>query len=263
MYLFQDSKNRRIDGNNILESLKQIGATECKTLFIHSDIVFGAMNPDVKRRDFMQYLLGIIYNLNVENIIMPTFTYSFCNNKDFDVTKSKSLMGALSEFFRKSEGVYRTVDPLLSFAIKGNLADKIKKYEPTQNSLGKGSYFDFLTEQEDVKYLFFGADMADCFTYVHHVERLLNVPYRFDMEFNGNIVDENGNVTLKKWIINTQCAGVKLYDKNTHFKNELIKSGDLSYMPLGDKEISCIDQKIAKGLIENKILANKDRKSVV
>ena len=252
MYLFRSQKQKEVSYKDFLETLKQVGASDCKTLFIHNDIMFGNMNPEIGRKEFMQTLINLFYDLNVENIIMPAFTYSFNNEKDFDVIKSRSLMGSLSEAFRKEPEVYRTLDPMTSFAIKGNLADDFEKYKSECNSLGVGSYFDLLNKQDDVKYLFFGADLAESFTYVHYVERILNVPYRFDMNFTGKIIDYSANEKHTNWIISTQCGGVQLYEKNEHFKKDLQYRGLLKLAPIGDKEISCISQDDArKQIIEN------------
>ncbi|WP_089503411.1 AAC(3) family N-acetyltransferase [Campylobacter pinnipediorum] len=49
--------------------------------------------------------------------MMPTFTYSFCDRDIYDKEKSKSKVGILGEFFRKLKGVYRTDDPIFSFAV--------------------------------------------------------------------------------------------------------------------------------------------------
>lgn len=217
MYLFLDQNKKEVTYSDFLETLKQVGASDCKTLFIHNDIMFGNMNPELGRKEFIQTLINLFYDLNIENIVMPAFTYSFANEKDFDVGKSRSLMGSLSEAFRKEPDVYRTLDPMTSFAIKGNLAGEFKKHEPASNSLGVGSYFDLLDKQSDVKYLFFGADLAESFTYLHYVERIINVPYRFDMSFSGKIIDYENKEKNTDWIISTQCGGVQLYDKECSF----------------------------------------------
>lgn len=257
MYLFKTQTGQEITYENFLTSLKKIGACDCKTLFIHSDIQFGQMNAEIRRREFSEILLNLFDELGVDNIIMPVFTYSFNNDKDFDVRESRSLMGALSEAFRKHEGVYRTVDPMCSFAVKGKIVDEFKKYIPLHNSLGVGSCYDFLDKQCDVKYLFFGADLADCFTYVHYVERIIDVPYRFDKTFSGNIIDYEGKIHKTDWTISSQCGGVTLYEKNNHFKKQLIEEGKLLWIPFGDRELSCISQDDARSSIQENIKNNK------
>lgn len=257
MYLFKTRNGKELGYDDFLAALRSLGAADCKTLFIHSDIMFGLANPEIKRRDFTDMLIALFDALQVESVIMPAFSYSFNNQKDFDVRGSRSLMGALSEAFRKQDGVYRTLDPLCSFAVKGRLATDFKEFKPEHAALGVGSCYSFLDRQPDVKYLFFGADFADCFTYVHHVERLLDVPYRFDMTFNGNITDYEGRTYSTDWTISTQCGGVKLYDRNEHFKTQLVQEKKLLWMPFGDRELSCISQEDARSAIQENI--DRDR----
>ena len=257
MYLFKTQEGKELCHDDFVSALRQIGACDCKTLFVHSDVMFCAMNPEIKRREFTSSLLNIFDCLNVENVIMPVFSYSFNNGKDFDVKESRSLMGTLSEAFRKMEGVYRTIDPICSFAVKGKLGEDYKAFKNENNALGKNSCYDFLDKQSDVKYLFFGADLAESFTYVHYVERIINVPYRFDMTFNGNITDYDGKTYNTDWTISTQCGGVKHYGKNEHFKKRLIEDKKLLWMPFGDKELSCIAQDDARKSIQENIEKDK------
>ena len=74
----------------------------------------------------------------------------------------------------------------------------------SNHSLGIGSALDILHHMDDVKFLFFGAEMAECFTYVHYVEKMMDVPYRFDMPFEGNVIYPDGHVEKRKQIIHTQ-----------------------------------------------------------
>lgn len=257
MYLFKTQDGKELCHDDFVDTLKQLGACDCKTLFVHSDVMFGTMNPEIKRREFTVLLLNIFDCLNVGNIIMPAFSYSFNNGKDFDVKESRSLMGTLSEAFRKLEGVYRTIDPICSFAVKGKLAEDFKAFKNENSAFGKNSCYDFLDGQKNVKYLFFGADLADCFTYVHHMEQVLEVPYRFGMTFNGNITDYDGRTYNTDWTIGTQCGGVKLYEKNEHFKKQLIAEHLLEWTAFGDKELSCISQDDARKAIQENIEKDK------
>ncbi len=91
----------------------------------------------------------------------------------------------------------------------------------SNHSLGEGSALDILHHMDSVKFLFFGAEMADCFTYVHYVEKIMEVPYRFDMPFEGNIIYPDGIKLHRKQYIHTQCTGVKLPSKYDYFEKEM------------------------------------------
>ena len=249
--LFCDGDNKWYTKNDIYCALQGIGAQDCDVLFIHTDIMFGMPNRGIRRNEFLSTLYDVIKELNVQTLIYPTFTYSFCNNEPFDVLKSKTSMGALNEFARKQPSAIRSRDPLLSVASIGahsNMFDNLKN----DNSLGCGCALDILHHTPDVKFLFFGAEFSNCFTYVHYVEKMLSVPYRFDMTFDGTIIDENGESYRKKQSINTACYGIRPIDFY-HFKEYLIAKGYLLVKRIGDKEISIISEPVAYREICNKI----------
>ena len=87
--------------------------------------------------------------------------------------------------------------------------------------------------------------MAECFTYVHYVEKMMNVPYRFDMPFEGDIYYPDGTKLHRRQTIHTQCAGVKLPEKYDYFEQEMEQRGILKKKYLSDKYIACISEKDA------------------
>ena len=241
--LFLDKADNAIDAKALRDALVRIGAGDCKTLFIHSDVMFGRPAPGFNRREYLAALYEIIESLAVPQIIVPTFTYSFCNREDYDVISSKTSMGVFNEYVRKLPGRYRTDDPLLSISVPDNLADHFSKLG--NHSLGYDSGLDRLHQMEDVKFLFFGAEMAECFTYVHYVEKILDVPYRFDMPFEGNIIREDGTREHRRQYIHTQCKGVKLPLKYLYFENEMEDRGYLKKQRIAEKTVACISEKDA------------------
>lgn len=253
--LFCDMNGKVFSKEDLRESLLHVGAADCETLFIHSDIMFGTPAKGFRRMELLETLFQTIDSLNVPNVIIPAFTYSFCNHEDFDVLKSKTSMGSFNEYYRKKENRYRTHDPLLSLSVPEKLRSLFENV--SAHSLGTGSGLDIVHQMKDVKFLFLGADMANCFTYVHYVEKMLDVPYRFDMPFEGNVIDEKGTVLKKTQFIHTQCAGVQLPDRYDYFENDLLAKGKLQKVQYGDKYISCISEKDAYEEIKRNIETNK------
>ena len=241
--LFFDTNEKQYTLSDLRNSLHFVGAADCETLFIHSDIMFGTPAKGFRRNEFLELLYQTLLELDVRNIVIPTFTYSFCNHEDYDVEKSKTSMGSFNEYVRKKEGRYRTHDPLLSISVPNSIKNRFEVI--SEHSLGVGSGLDILHHMEDVKFLFLGADMAGCFTYVHYVEKILDVPYRFDMPFSGKIIDEYDNVCERTQFIHTQCAGVQLPERYGYFEEFLLERGLLRKCRFGDKFISCISEKDA------------------
>ncbi len=253
--LFRDRDGNEITSEAILNSLKEIGAGDCETLFIHSDIAFGMLERGIRRKELLQILHEQVCALGVKNLIIPTFTYSFPNNEDYSILDSKTSMGAYNEFVRKLDNRYRTDDPLLSVSVP--LALKNLFSNISNHSLGEGSALDIVHHMDGIKFLFLGAEMADCFTYVHYVEKMMNVPYRFDMGFSGKVIYEDGTIKDRTQYIHTQCYGVTLPPKYDYFEKQMESKGFLKKKRVGDKYISCLDERDAyreiKCNIENNI----------
>lgn len=208
-------------------------------VFVHSDISFGLLAEGMKRKHYLEILYKCIERVCPDSIIYPTFTYSFCNHEDYDVHNSRTYMGALNEYARKQKNRYRTLDPLLSMSVPLRLEDKFQ--DIGNNSLGPGSTFDTLHQLDGVKFLFFGARLGNCFTYVHHVEKVMNVPYRYDQGFEGNVIDYDGNTTYKRQFIHTQCYGVEVSDYD-YFEDRLFDKGILKKARIGDLYATCVGE---------------------
>ncbi len=245
-YLFEDQQGKRYDEDDVYQSLREVGAGDCETLFLHSDVMFGKVGKGFSRKEYLGSLYHVFERLDVKYLIVPTFSYSFCNKEDYDVLKSRTLMGAFNEFIRKKQDRYRTMDPLLSLSVPIGLKDRFS--EVSSHSLGEGSGLDLLHHMDGVKFLFFGARLGNCFTYTHYVEKMRDVPYRFDMAFHGRIFDENGKMSERTQFIHTACGGVKAGDYY-YFEDYLEEKGMLRKRKLGDRMVSCISEKDAFGAI--------------
>lgn len=252
--VFKDINNKWYTEIDITEGLKSIEADKCDILFVHTDVAFGMPNVDLKRKEYLDSLYNSLLALNVETLIFPSFTYSFCNNENYDVRNSKTSMGALIEHIRKKEGVKRSLDPLLSMIAFGK-NENIVEGDVGNHSLGKNSVFNRLHNCDNVKFLFLGADFAEYFTYVHYVEKMLEVPYRFDKAFSGKIMDYDGNEYEDIHYIHTQCGGVKLKNYQ-QMKEELIADNKLKTAKMGNSEIAAISEEDAYNAIYNRISKN-------
>lgn len=107
--LFSDSNGKIYSAQDVYHSLRDIGAGDCDSLFIHSDVMFGSPLPGFKRREYLSTLYQVVERLGVKQIIVPTFTYSFCNNEDYDVLNSKTSMGAFTGMFLGQEYTEGTI----------------------------------------------------------------------------------------------------------------------------------------------------------
>jgi aminoglycoside 3-N-acetyltransferase len=240
--------------SDVLERLKSVGASECDLLFVHTDIMFGIPSKELKRKEYLDALYNIFLDLGVGTLVFPAFTYSFCNHESFDVRNSRTDMGVLNEYIRKQPNVKRSLDPLLSMIVTGKQGD-IFDGDLGHHSLGEGGGFDRIHHTPDVNFLFLGAEFSEYFTYVHYVEKMMNVPYRFDMPFTGTIIDYDGNAYEDTHYIHTGCGGVTpapFY----HFKEHLLCNGMMRTARLGDAEITCLSEEDAYREIKGKLQEN-------
>lgn len=180
-------KNKVITTSDLLETLQRIGITQGDTLCIHTDISsFGT--PVIPEKNL--YLNAILETLKCAVgsdgcIIMPTFTYSFCNNQEFNIQDTPSKMGILTEHFRKQPGTERTHDPIFSFAVFGR--DRKQFLETNDNCFGSQSVFAKL-HQQNAKLILLGSQVKG-YTFFHYIEQCFDVPYRYFKTFTGTLVD--------------------------------------------------------------------------
>lgn len=173
---------------DILDALRKVGLRNGDTVFIHSNIGFygrmeGAESADRICEGFFSALKEVLGEEGT--IVVPTFSYSFCHNEEYHVNTTASGCGMFSEFVRKQDGVVRSMDPNFSIAAWG----KLKEYyaEPCANeSFGVGSFWErFLVKCG--KILCMNMDCGS--TFVHYMERVNQVSYRYNKAFNGEMWD--------------------------------------------------------------------------
>lgn len=240
--LFLDKNGNWVTNQALYDTLIKIGADKCNILYIHSSLSFGTPNPKLKKSQLLSAILEVIKALNVKTICMPTFTFSFCNGRDFDPIKSPSKMGVLNEFFRKQEGVLRSVDPLMSTALMGEDTDLVLNVG--HSSCGANSTFDKLRHRDGVKFLFLGPKIGDCMTYMHYLEWLYGVDYRYERVFKGNVTIDNVTRS-EEYDLFCRYDGVTPNTATYVFEQRMYDAGVAFIEKLGDGTISIAEEKIA------------------
>jgi len=189
MNLFSTDTEKILTDVDVEMALRSLGLYEGEAVFLHSDIgVFGKA-ATLDRHAFLSSILNAFTRILTPKglLVMPTFTYSFCEGKIYDREHSKSTTGSLTEFFRTSPGVVRTSHPIFSTALWGARAETVKKVGT--DSFDEHSIFGRM-HQEDGSIVFFGVPFWT--TFVHYIEQKHGIPYRFIKTFEGTIV-EGGN----------------------------------------------------------------------
>lgn len=240
--LFKSKSGQWVTNLDIVKALEAVDAGKCKILYMHSELSFGQPNPELKKTEILSAIYEAIRTLGVQTMMVPTFTFSFCNGEDFDVQKSKSQMGAFNEYFRKLPEAIRSIDPLMSSALIGE--EKVLVTNIGRSSIGNGSTFAQLHERgRDVRFLFLGASLSACFTYMHYVEENEKCFYRYDRDFTGKLTS-NGRTWEDTYSLFVRYKGV-LADDSGRYEEFLMENGFMKRTAIGDSTISCIAEPIA------------------
>lgn len=175
---------------DIVASFRQAGVERGSVVMLHADAIVLAQLPPMANEaryavlfDALEEILG-----SDGTLVMPTFTYSFTDGDDFDVGRTPSKVGALTEFFRTSPEVLRSRDPIFSVAARGRLAEAFATV-PTHDCFGPQSAFGLLDQNDGILACFGCA--FDRITFTHYVEQNAGVDYRSFKMFAG-LSMENG-----------------------------------------------------------------------
>lgn len=117
-------------------------------------------------------------------LVVPTFTFSFCNSQIFDLQNTRSICGAFTNFVRTIPGAIRSIHGNHSFAAIGNRAEDAL-VATDKSSFGAGSALTSMLAL-NVKILLLGVIHN---TYIHYVEKRFKVEYRYDKYFTGMVRD--------------------------------------------------------------------------
>lgn len=240
--LFLAKDGKWVTNKSMLETLLSLGADKCDTLYIHTALSFGQPNLQLKKLGLLGELLNVIKALGVKTICMPTFTFSFCNGLDYNPATSASRMGVLNEFFRKQEGVIRSADPLMSVALLGEDKDLVTGVG--HMSCGENSTFDKIRHRDNVKFLFLGPKIGDCLTYMHYMEWLYSVDYRYSRAFCGNVTIGD-KTTVEEYALFVRYKSVLPNAASYVYEQKMYENGTAFIASCGDGTISIVDEKNA------------------
>lgn len=243
-----------VTSSDLLRCLEAVDAAACSVLFVHSEMSFGKPNPQLTKTALLQGVLDVLLELGVPTLVVPTFTFSFCNGVAYDVQQSRSKMGVLNEYVRKLPGATRSIDPLMSCAAIG--ADKSFVTNLGKNSIGEGCTFDRLHAAKTARFLFLGVGAAKCMTYTHYVEERVRTPYRYDRPFTGTIIDGTREYQ-DTYNLFVRYKGV-VPESTTKFEDYITNAGLMKKVPCGDNFVSSIAEPVAYDAIAGKIAENPE-----
>ncbi len=224
---------------DIVKALKKAGIKKGDVLMVHADLArFGKLGEITNKKEFANVFIEAFLKVIGEQgtLIVPTFTYSFCNNEIYDPDNTPSTAGLFTEELRKRKGAFRSIHPIFSVAAIGKRAEELTS-NLSKNSFGKGSIYDKLLKIKNSKYAIFGVDYFSC-TQIHYIEEMLKAPYRYIKKFKGKIKniaalknkDKIYNDEYEYFVRPLDESAIPDFDK---MEKHLLDTGFLKKIPLG------------------------------
>lgn len=126
-------------------------------------------------------------------LALPTLTWTVAAEKPpvFDVRRTKSIVGLLTELFRHRPGVVRSLHPTHSVAALGRDAEWFTGEDHLNNSPCSFTSSWHKLLERDARILMVGCDLTRC-TFLHGVEEWANVPNRLEPAMAFTVIDEAG-----------------------------------------------------------------------
>lgn len=175
---------------DVAAAIAAVGVKSGDIVFCHSNIgYFGYPETGRTPQDAIAIILSAFQDVlgPKGTLVVPTFTYSFCRREVFDPHNTPSTCGAFSEAIRLHQEAVRSHDPIFSVAALGAEAHLLASNAPIA-CFGPDSFWDRLRQ---AKGMICNLNLDAGSTFIHHVEKCLDVPYRFDKRFHGTFI-ENG-----------------------------------------------------------------------
>ncbi len=181
-----------IEAADITRALARLGVERDDALFVHSGLQSAMRVAGRRPAEKIDTIVKGLADAVPDGVLgMPTFTYSYTDGAAYEPDATPSTVGALTERFRGSDGVRRTMEPNFSAAFLGAVAepwDSRLFSVGDSDAFGENGVFGYLRSC-NAKLLFFGVSFEYC-TYVHHVEQRAAVPYRYFKDFDGIVRHE-------------------------------------------------------------------------
>jgi aminoglycoside N3'-acetyltransferase len=226
----------RLDYVDIRNALQRFGEIQSDALLVHSSLsacgqISGGAHTVIRAlRDWV----------GGRTLAMPTHTY--CYPKDgqtfpFYIDSTPSVVGAISECFRKLPDVIRSCHPSHSVACAGPLSEELcDNNEMCKTPCGAGTPYARLVAR-DCAVLLFGAKF-DSYTLFHTAEHDAGVPYLYYTDPVQFIVDDGSreprSVMMKRQDMNVcrSFEAMQVWFENQHFLDRTyLGRGELLFIP--------------------------------
>lgn len=182
--------------------------------------------------------------------VVPTFSYSFTKGQDFDPAQTPSVCGMLTDYVMHNEHALRSHHPDFSVAAIGVRAEELTNNVPA-NAFGADSFFERF-EKLDGKICNFNFDAGS--TFVHYVERTINVPYRYDKKFYGTIIVDGVNKPSHSINFVHDLHAPMLVAAFEPFHERAVETGIATVTPVGRGNVCTLSAAGVRKIIESALV---------
>ena len=217
--------------NQLLDAFSTI---DSDSIVFHTDLMEVGIIDRVKPREQLlaDYWSVIQAAAGKRCLLFPTFNYGFCRDGVYDVATAPVEVGVLNEYVRALNPNQRTRTPVFNYCILNN---QRFSYAPVDNPFSVESTFGEMVGNQ-TRIVFFGAGIEGN-TFIHHVEEVMNIGYRYLKPFPGEIIEPDGSrvkITLE-YRVRPLDGGLD-YDWD-RLEAELEADGILQKYPLGHGQL--------------------------
>ena len=177
---------------DLQQCFELLGVNQSTDVVVHSDaIITAGYEGNIYEN------LEILFNTLIDkithkrNLFVPSFSMSYTKGEFYDVINSPGSVGMVSEYFRSMTGVLRSQDPIYNFCLLGKDAKVLSCIRP-KTCFGPDTIFNQI-HKNNALMLFLGCSL-DRATFVHYVEEMRGVSYRYFKEFSGTTYMENRKI---------------------------------------------------------------------
>lgn len=245
--------------SDLTDAFIKVGIERGDCVFLHVCLdELGNVEPSSRPDQTNEQLLGALQAVvgSEGTVLVPTYTFSFCEREVFDVQNTATSGGPWSrsadflEYFRKLPGTVRSADPIHSVAGLGPKAEELLTNLPN-TCFGRGSVFERLMKA-DGKICLIGASLEEA-TFRHYVEELVQVPFRFKKLFTGYI-REGDKLRKTGWVYNVRILSDNGYPQCPALEEKAIATGKCRVAVLGKSDIKAINCREYFHLIEDELM---------
>jgi aminoglycoside 3-N-acetyltransferase len=256
------------DGAKLKARLRRGGISESDTLLVHSNFKpdSGFQGTPLDLANTLVELVGTKGNLLMVSLPFRGAAYDYLAlGKPFNVKKTMSMMGLVTEMFRRREGTLRSLHPTHPVLACGkDAAWLVADHERCLYPCGPGSPFEKL-HRLNGKLLFFDVSFQSI-TFFHYVEDLLKerlpFPIYSDRLFSVPVVDANGG----SHVVQTYAFSKELQRAAEKLEAEMQRQGMIREGRVGNSRfqivtiadvVGCFKAMVEKGNLPYKAYAEK------